>query len=175
MAMSSGDVLAVIDLLTSSKIDAWLDGGWGVDALLGEETRPHKDVDIIIRVDDVPAMINLLGQHGFDLADGCPPSNFVLRDSQRREIDVHPVRFDEGGNGVYRMLNGEDWIYPAAGFAGVGHVANREVRCLTAEVQMLCHTGYEPSDKDFREMHLLRQRFGVQLPHEHQGDPRSVA
>lgn len=26
----------------------WLDGGWGVDALLGRQTRPHDDMDIVI-------------------------------------------------------------------------------------------------------------------------------
>ena len=24
----------------------WLDGGWGVDALVGRQTREHRDVDI---------------------------------------------------------------------------------------------------------------------------------
>ena len=114
--MNSHNLIVMVDLLDSSGIDVWLDGGWGVDALLGKQTRPHKDVDIIIRVDDVQAMIGLLSQHGFELVDGRPPSNFVLRDSQGREVAVHPVLFDEEGNGVYRMLNGEDWVYPAAGF-----------------------------------------------------------
>ena len=172
--MDSHDLIAVVDLLESSNVEVWLDGGWGVDALLGEQTRPHKDVDIIVRVDDVPAVISVLGHRGFELADGCPASNFVLKDSQGREVDVHPVRFDEESNGVYRMLNGEDWVYPAAGFQGTGRVADREVRCLTPEAQMLCHTGYEPSDKDFRDMGLLRQRFGVELPEEYRNDPRSA-
>jgi lincosamide nucleotidyltransferase A/C/D/E len=41
---------ALVDLLQlfeSTGIEVWLDGGWAVDALLGEQTRPHKDVDII--------------------------------------------------------------------------------------------------------------------------------
>jgi lincosamide nucleotidyltransferase A/C/D/E len=170
----SHDLIAIVDLLELSDIQVWLDGGWGVDALLGEQTRPHKDVDIIVHVNDVPAMISVLGDRGFELVGGRPSSNFVLRDSQGREVDVHPVRFDEEGNGVYRMLNGEDWVYPAAGFQGTGRVADREVRCLTPEVQMLCHTGYEPSEKDFREMRLLRQRFGVELPEEYRDDPQTA-
>ncbi|MGH8515394.1 MAG: nucleotidyltransferase domain-containing protein [Gammaproteobacteria bacterium] len=28
-------------------------GGWGIDALLGAQTRPHKDLDLLIRLEDV--------------------------------------------------------------------------------------------------------------------------
>jgi hypothetical protein len=47
---------ALVDLLQlfeSSGIEVWLDRGWGVDALLGTQTRPHKDVDIILRIADL--------------------------------------------------------------------------------------------------------------------------
>jgi lincosamide nucleotidyltransferase A/C/D/E len=30
----------------------WLDGGWGVDALLGYRSRPHQDLDLVIARDD---------------------------------------------------------------------------------------------------------------------------
>jgi lincosamide nucleotidyltransferase A/C/D/E len=46
---------------------------------------------------------------------------------------------------VYKMRSGEDWIYPASGFAGKGEIHGQQVHCLTPEVQMLCHTGYELS------------------------------
>ncbi len=36
------------------------------------------------------------------------------------ESDIHAVNFDDQGNGIYRMQNGEDWIYPAVGFGGQG-------------------------------------------------------
>ncbi len=161
-AFSASDVLEVLDALDDPGIDAWLDGGWGVDALLGGQTRPHHDVDLVVQVDDVPTMLETLGPLGFELVEGEPDSNFVLRDARGREIDVHPVRFDDDGNGVYRMANGEDWIYPTDGFAGTGRIARREVRCLTPDVQMLCHAGgYEPGDTDFHDMRLLNERFGT--------------
>ena len=37
-----------LDLFDELGIEVWIDGGWGVDALLGECTRPHQDLDIII-------------------------------------------------------------------------------------------------------------------------------
>jgi lincosamide nucleotidyltransferase A/C/D/E len=162
--MTEADVLAVLDVLERAAIESWLDGGWGVDALLGEQTRPHEDVDLVLRVSDVAAMREALAGDGFELNRGDPGSNFVLRDTAGREIDVHPVRFDDAGNGIYRMEDGDDWIYPADGFTGRGRIGGREVRCLTPDVQMLGHAGgYEPHWTDFHDMRLLNARFGTPL------------
>lgn len=162
--MTIDDVAGILDRLEEGGIEAWLDGGWGVDALLGEQTRPHDDLDVILRVDDVPAMRAILEQDGFGLARGEPTSNFVLRDPRGREIDVHPVRFDPDGDGIYRMESGEDWVFPAIGFGGSGLLGGRVVACLTADVQMACHaTGYDPGDTDFHDMGLLHERLGTHL------------
>ena len=78
---------------------------------------------------------------------------------------MHVVTFDPDGNGVYRMANGADWIFPAEGFTGRGLVNGRAVRCLSAKTQVLCHAnGYVPTEKDRSDMALLEQRFGVELP-----------
>ncbi len=79
-------------------------------------------------------------------------------------MDVHPVVFDDEGGGVYRMEDGRDWTYPAEGFAGRGRVGGTAVRCLTPEVQVLVHAGYELAAKDYAELRLLHERFGVALP-----------
>jgi hypothetical protein len=63
------------------------------------------------------------------------------------------------------MENGRDWIYPADGFGGRGVIAGTSVRCLSAAAQVLCHAhGYVPTEKDLRDMELLSERFGVELP-----------
>ena len=54
--MTGDDVATIVERLDGARIDAWLDGGWAVDALLGEQTRVHDDLDLIVRVTDVPAM-----------------------------------------------------------------------------------------------------------------------
>ena len=38
------------------------------------------------------------------------------------------------------------------------------MRCLSPEVQVLVHAGYELTQKDYRELYLLRERFGVEPP-----------
>jgi lincosamide nucleotidyltransferase A/C/D/E len=43
------DVLDLYSKLDRIGIKIWLDGGWGVDALLCKQTRLHSDLDIIIQ------------------------------------------------------------------------------------------------------------------------------
>jgi len=163
--MPSSALLGLLQALEDAAISVWLDGGWGVDALVGAETRPHSDVDIIVRVADAQRVQDVLGRRGLAVQRGVPPNSFVLADGRGLEVDVHAVAFDEHGNGVYRMEDGKDWTYPAEGFSGRGTVDGRRVRCLTPTAQVLCHAhGYVPAQKDFQDMHLLRQRFGVELP-----------
>lgn len=40
------DLFEVLDMIEQLGIRYWLDGGWGVDALVGRQTREHRDVDI---------------------------------------------------------------------------------------------------------------------------------
>ncbi len=48
--MTPAAMVELMQLFDSAAIEVWLEGGWGVDALLGTQTRPHEDVDIILRV-----------------------------------------------------------------------------------------------------------------------------
>jgi lincosamide nucleotidyltransferase A/C/D/E len=163
--MAAGAVVELLHLCESAAIPVWLDGGWGVDALLQTQTRAHKDVDIVLAVADVLTLREVLAVRGFRVSEGKPPHSFVLADGAGTEIDVHAVTFDGDGNGVYRMQNGEDWVYPAEGFSGWGRIGGVEVRCLSPTTQVLGHaTGYVPVEKDFRDMELLAGRFGLDLP-----------
>jgi lincosamide nucleotidyltransferase A/C/D/E len=162
--MSAEAVIAVLDELEGRGIDVWLDGGWGVDALLGTQTRPHDDLDVITPLHDVPRLQEALEQLGYSLAGGGPPASFEMTDPEGRQVDVHPVVLNEKGEGVYRLREGGTWPYPAEGFAGVGYVLGRRVRCLTPEVQVVCHAGYELDADDMRDLEALRDRFGVELP-----------
>ena len=163
--MSAAALVELLLLLEGAAIPVWLDGGWGVDALLQKQTRRHKDVDIILPVTDVPKLQGLLAERGFTVRGGKPPDSFVLADGAGLEVDVHAVTFGGGGDGVYRMQNGEDWIYSAEHLTGRGSVGGVSVRCLTPEAQVLCHAyGYAPAEKDYRDMELLEERFRVELP-----------
>jgi lincosamide nucleotidyltransferase A/C/D/E len=162
--MDSSSLLAVVGALEAEGISVWLDGGWGVDALLGRQTREHDDLDVVVELDDATCVIETVGSLGYAQVAGAPPKSFVMVDPNGLQVDVHPVTWDAEGGGVYAMGEGKQWTYPAQGFTGRGSVDDHPVRCLSPEVQVLVHAGYELTRKDYRELYLLRQRFGVEPP-----------
>jgi lincosamide nucleotidyltransferase A/C/D/E len=158
-------VLKVLATLDDASVHVWLDGGWGVDALLGEQTRDHADLDIILNTADVPKLQEALLAIGFQVKPGGSAANFILADKDDREIDVHPIDFDQRGFGFFQLPDGRRWPFPPAAFAGKGRIGERGVCCLSADAQVQCHgQGYEPTEEDLRDMERLQQRFGVVLP-----------
>jgi lincosamide nucleotidyltransferase A/C/D/E len=159
--MTADDVLQIVYCLESSSIEMWFDGGWGVDALVGEQTRPHKDLDIVVRETDVPRLRGVLESEGFREVGGGTLWNFILVDERGREVDVHTVRFDGDGNALYGP-NG--LMYPARSLDGIGTVRGIRVRCKTAEAQMADRAGFEWRAGDYHDVRLLHERLGIPLP-----------
>jgi len=162
--MAAGELVRLLNALDQAGVPVWVDGGWGVDALLEEQRRSHDDFDLVVEMSEVAKLNETLRRQGYNFQRGEAPLSFELVDRDGRQVDVHPVTFNESGDGIYQTGNGKTWAYPAAGFGGTGLVAGRPVRCLTPEVQMLVHTGYELSQKDYDEIEVLHERFGVDPP-----------
>jgi lincosamide nucleotidyltransferase A/C/D/E len=159
--MTGGDVVQVLGALEGAGLTVWVDGGWGVDALAGRVTRTHADLDLAIDRDDLfraQAVLEGLGFHHDDAAEPGLPARLVLRDGRGRQVDVHPLRFDESGDGWQQLSHGDDWgRYPASGLGAWGTIGGRRVRCLGAELQALFHEGYEKTEKDEHDLRLLRE------------------
>ena len=51
--MQAEDVIELYALLLEHGVRLWVDGGWGIDALLNRQTRPHKDLDAFVQLDDL--------------------------------------------------------------------------------------------------------------------------
>lgn len=174
------DVINIYQRLLAHGIQVWLTGGWGIDALLGEQTRPHKDLDIIVLLDDIVQMRELLERDGYGLKELWSENSwvvdsqgtetataFVLRDPKGREVDAHAMRLDDQGNGIPAWVNDEGLVFRKEDLAGEGLVAGVVIRCLSPEMQMLCHTGYELPDQHLRDLELLHEKFGVEYPAEY--------
>ena len=68
--MSVEGVTELLDLLGAAEVQVWLDGGWGIDALVGEQTRAHKDLDLIVRDDDVRRLREVLADRDSNMYEG---------------------------------------------------------------------------------------------------------
>ncbi len=78
--MSEAEVLRLLDLLDARGVRVWLDGGWGVDALLQAQTREHDDLDLVVELDQVPSLTDALERGGYEQVTGSAPMSFVLVD-----------------------------------------------------------------------------------------------
>lgn len=63
--MPAKDAVGLYRLFDRRGITVWIDGGWGVDALLGHQTRKHEDLDVALRHSDVTALRKLLDGFGY--------------------------------------------------------------------------------------------------------------
>ena len=163
--MIATDVTCLYTELENLGIAIWIDGGWGVDALLGEQTRPHQDLDITVQQKDVSKLRQLLQARGYkDIkSEEARPWNFVLGDENGREIDFHVIVIDDKGNGLYGPTEKGE-IYPAASLKGIGSINGRTVRCISPEWMVKFHSGYKLKDNDFGDVSALCKKFGIELP-----------
>ena len=153
--MTAGDVVAVHDALVRCGIDYWIGGGWGVDALVGRQTRDHGDIDIAIPSGSLEAVLALLTEMGFGPDTDWLPTRIAMRDPTGREVDVHPLVFAADGSAWLPGVDGGRFDYPADSFTH-GSIADTEVPCISASLQQVFHSGYDPKDKDVADMAALR-------------------
>ena len=157
----SGDVVVqLLQLFDQHGIDLVVDGGWGVDALLGTQTRFHADLDIALDHKDVPKLRALLEARGYrdvprpDTRD----CNFVMGDEQGHEVDFHSYTFDAHGKLVFGVE------YPLESLTGTGSIQEHPVKCISAEWMVKFHSGYELDENDYHDVSVMCERFGIALP-----------
>jgi len=161
--MNAAEVIRVLDTLQVARIRAGITGGWGIDALLRRETRPHGDVDLGVGAEDVDRAIEALRPLGYVLTVDDRPARVVLQ-SGVGHVDLHPIVWGASGAGVQSGVAGELFDYPPGSLDAEGEIAGRAVRCATPDLQLAFHAHYEPRDHDRRDMAALADEFGLSLP-----------
>ena len=158
--MSANDVLDVYSSLERMGINVWIDGGWSVDASLGEQTRSHTDLDIAIQYKDLQKFREYMETREYKELerDENKKWTFVLGDDKGHEIDVHAFTFDEKGHIV------EDDEYPDGSLTGVGTIGGQTVRCIDPRHLVHFHTRHEPREKDIKDVAALCEKFGISYP-----------
>jgi len=169
--MRADDVLRFYQQCSDTGITVWIDGGWAVDALIGQQTRDHSDLDIAVQQCDLARLRTMLEAAGYrDVPRNDTRAwNFVLGDAAGRLIDIHVIVLDESGNGIYGPPeNGE--MYPAGSLDGTGFIAGHTVRCISADHLVAFHTGYPLRPQDLHDVTTLCERFGIELPGEYRSE-----
>ena len=170
-------VIQIYQFLSAHQIRIWLTGGWGIDALLGEQTRPHKDLDFILHLDQILRLRELMAPEGYSLKEiwsenkravdstgSQTDTALVLQDSDGRELDLHAIIIDPHGNGIPAWEAPPDFIFSREDLSGQGLIHDFPVACISAESQIICHTGYELPDNHRRDLVRLQQKYGGSYP-----------
>ena len=166
--MTSADVLDIYSALGGQGIDIWIDGGWGVDALLHRQSRPHKDLDIVLEHRHLARFEQFLVSRGYyrTKREIERPFNFVLADRGGREIDVHVISLDENGNGIYGPPESA-LAYPADSLTGTGAISGSVVRCISPQWMVKFHSGYELTEKDYQDVSAICEKYCIAVPDEY--------
>ncbi len=163
MLTKSKDVVNFYSQLEGLGIKVWIDGGWGVDALLGKQLRPHKDLDIAIQWKDVSRLREVLAKQGYEQVREDGQWNFVLADNKKHEIDVHAFIYDDKGNIV------EGIMYPTESLTGTGTIDGYTVRCISPkyQIEFLARWIHKWPEKYLEAVSALCEKFGIELPKEY--------
>lgn len=144
------DVLRIVAALEGAGVACWLAGGWGIDALLGRQTRRHDDLDLVIGGFDheLPVACDALESLGLRVVSiersplACFLDHCSLAGGTGHRVDllsvdwtvVYPVldaAFSAAGGGVNRESSADAFV--------TGTVAGRELPCLSPTMQLIVH------------------------------------
>lgn len=163
--LPAAQAVELCDALQVAGVRYWVIGGWGVDAILGRETRPHKDLDILAVRDDLVHLRRMFEVEGLALSHvweesrwiedvGEPwPTAFVANDSNGRALDVHLIGVLPRGAVVQHYDN--PWQLPES-FTSTGTIAGRRIPCVSAVAQIRMHVGYTLPAEQQVDLELLR-------------------
>ena len=151
--MLLSEVQRVLAALRAAGCSFWLEGGWGVDALVGHQTREHRDVDIDVDAAHEDVALGALGELGYTIETDWRPNRVELVAPRRGWVDLHPLVID--ASGVRQAALGGGWHHFPPNCFTTGRIDGEEVPCFTVEAQRFFRTGYEPRPVDLHDLARL--------------------
>jgi lincosamide nucleotidyltransferase A/C/D/E len=152
--MTLSDVMSVIDAVRSIGCRFWLEGGWGVDALVGHQTRAHRDVDLDFDAEFEDALLTALAGLGYVVESDWRPNRVELAAPGSRWVDLHPLVIHADGHARQAALGGGWHEFDQSWFT-TGSLGGRPVPCVSPEAQRVFHSGYELRTVDLHDLAQL--------------------
>ncbi len=156
---TAAEVVAIVDWLEKHHVVYQVNGGWAVDALVGRQTRAHRDLDLFLDEAALEAARSWLADRGYVPELDWFPSRIEMRCGSQR-VDLHPLMLDVDGNGLQRGLGGEVIFRHPAAERTTGFIDGRAVVVATAHRLRQLHAGYELRDVDLHDLALLDRLSG---------------
>lgn len=151
--MTADEVVEVVGWLESGGVTYQVNGGWGVDGLVGRQTRRHQDLDLFVDAEHEDALVHWLSTRGYRVSEDWRPVRVELT-GPRGRVDIHPMRVDACGDGVQEGLGGETYLH-AAHDRVIGRIGGRPVVVARAERARELRQGYPPRDVDRHDLDQL--------------------
>lgn len=164
--MTAAAMFAVVEALESEGLRFWIAGGWGVDLLAGTQTRRHDDLDVVLadyEGDESRARDALapLGYRLVEVLDGLWMTPRSLIDDgaglQIEILGIDRTRLDsalgctDGEPGSSTPVEDR-----SPELFTTGTLGGRRAPCLSIELQLLFHSGFDPRGVDGPDVQLLR-------------------
>jgi hypothetical protein len=112
-------------------VDVWLRGGWAVDFSVGRVTREHADVDWFVWAGHLPAIVESLGELGWECVEATTPGPH--RTLVQRDVHMSFLAMAPGAGSAALVadgpLAGEHWPASMIADAQVGRIGAQD--CLT--------------------------------------------
>jgi lincosamide nucleotidyltransferase A/C/D/E len=155
--LTLGDIVEIAAVLDRADGRWWLAGGWGIDALVGAETRPHGDLDVVLERSAMESAIAALREAGFGprrrntgttyhhVPGSLMPDREEMQDARGRTVDLHPV-----DAGTWLASTPVDQPFAA------GAIAGHAFPCLSADAQRAVRLNYQHSEKDAADLARIR-------------------
>jgi len=148
------DLFKILDIFDALGCMYWLDGGWGVDALFGKQTRPHRDVDIDFDSRYFDEVLSKLQGSGWNLETDWRPVRLEFHHPDIGYLDIHPFVLGENGTAKQADLEG-GWYEFEADYFGHALFESRHIPCISLKGQKVFHTGYEPREIDLHDIEMI--------------------
>ena len=145
------EVLAVLAALRAVGCRFWLEGGWGVDALVGRQTRAHRDVDVDFDATREGAVLDALAALGYSIQTDWRPTRVELAAPGRGWVDLHPLVANSDGSARQRALDG-GWHEFHRSWFTTGTLAGERVPCVSVQAQRVFRSGYELRPVDHHDL-----------------------